>query len=419
MTSPEGAEKFLKRYTVMSKIILVDDEILVLNSVKKYITNFLPELEICGLFFNGEDALHYMIEHPVDIVVTDICMPHMDGLELAREICNRFPYCITIIVSGYSEFEYARTAIKYNVSNYLLKPLDFRELQKCLSEAQALSSSRHNPSAVDIDLRQEAIELFFVDLLMGIIPSADELESKFSSLKFPFPLNASEGNLLKISVCTQDMDPYWDHHMDRLEVSLKNILRLSLPGIPFYFVRRSDLDFYYIMIDHNLPSEQTITKLEHTTKELLHLKCTIAVHQHFTTLNDFLSDRQPQAPKAKKAFTDDTVIQKAIDYIESHYAENLTREMVADAVFLSPSYFSFQFKKKTGISFFDYLTNIRMQKAIELLKTKMKISDIAVKVGYNSRNRFLINFRQYTDYAPTEYRKKILCMEDSNETENS
>lgn len=402
----------------MSKIILVDDEALFLNSVRKYITSFLPELEICGQFYNGEDALHYMMEHFVDIVITDICMPHMDGLQLAREICNRFPHCITIIVSGYSEFEYARTALKYNVLNYLLKPLDYRELQKCLSQAMALSSSRQKLPSIGMDLHQETIELFFVDLLMGIISSAEELESKFSSLQFPFPLNASQGNLLKISIHPQDMDFHWDYGIDKLEISLKNMLQLTFYGTPFYFVRKSGLDFYYIMIGSNSPEEQAIVKLEQATEELLHLKCVVTLHQHFATFYDFLSDKQPQTPKIKRAFTDDTIILKAIDYIESHYAEDLSREMVADAVFLSPSYFSFQFKKKTGISFLDYLTNVRMQKAVELLKTRMKINDIAAAVGYQSRNRFFINFRQYTGYAPTEYRKKILCMEDINETEN-
>jgi len=63
----------------------------------------------------------------------------------------------------------------------------------------------------------------------------------------------------------------------------------------------------------------------------------------------------------------------------------------------------------------DYLTTVRMQKSIELLNTNMRINDIAEKVGYQNRNRFIINFRQYTGYTPTEYRKIILSMEDSSD----
>ena len=64
------------------------------------------------------------------------------------------------------------------------------------------------------------------------------------------------------------------------------------------------------------------------------------------------------------------------------------------------------------MSFLSYLTTVRMKKAIELLGTRMKINDIAKAVGYQSRNRFFINFRQYTSYSPTEYRRYILKMGD-------
>ena len=62
------------------------------------------------------------------------------------------------------------------------------------------------------------------------------------------------------------------------------------------------------------------------------------------------------------------------------------------------------------MSFLNYLTTVRMKKAIELLGTRMKVNDIARAVGYQSRNRFFINFRQYTSYSPTEYRRLILKM---------
>ena len=68
------------------------------------------------------------------------------------------------------------------------------------------------------------------------------------------------------------------------------------------------------------------------------------------------------------------------------------------------------FKLITSVSYKDYLTEIRMQKAIELLKTNARISDIAQKVGYNNPNRFNVNFRHYTSYTPSEYRTYVLKM---------
>lgn len=400
----------------MTKLILVDDEQLILDSVSKYISNFLPEFEICGRFYAGEDALQYLLENPVDIVVTDICMPNMDGLELAREISNRLPHCVTIIVSGYNEFEYARTAIKYNVLNYLLKPLDFKELQKCLLEAETISHTRTAAQLPKTDLSEEAIEVFFVDLLIGLISSETELQQKFSALNLPFALSNSEGTLIKISLTKDNISSEWYYGIDQLEISLRNMLRLTIQDTPVYFVRRSDLDFYYIIFKHDMTANLIFDQLVNTANELLNLQCSISQYQHFDTLKEFVQNKPHRTivQGHTKTSTDDTVIQKAIDYIELNYAKELTREMVADIVFLSPSYFSYQFKNKTGISFFDYLTNVRMQKAIELLNTKMKVNDIALKVGYQSKNRFFINFRQYTTYTPTEYRKKMLCVGDTS-----
>lgn len=405
----------------MRKIILADDEKLILDSISKYISAFLPDFEICGQFYDGEDALQFILEHPVDIVVTDICMPNMDGLELAREICNRMPHCITIIISGYSEFEYARTAIKYNVFNYLLKPLDFKELKKCLLEADKLAADRKPPESMKPDLQYEETELFFTDLLMGIIYSDAELERRFSLLNFPFSLKNSAGNMIRFQMDPKDISAHFTYSIDQLEISLKNILLLSFPDLPVYFVRRTEASFYYIVIDGSFAEKMQSTPLNETIRELLKISCSIDVYQSFSGLKYLLHNRAPLsgAVQTCRPAADDDLIQKAISFIEQNYEKDLNREMVADTIYMSPSYFSYQFKKKTGTSFFDYLTNVRMQKAVELLGTRMKVSDIALKVGYQSRNRFFINFRQYTSYTPTEYRRKILCMGEISNEENS
>lgn len=98
----------------------------------------------------------------------------------------------------------------------------------------------------------------------------------------------------------------------------------------------------------------------------------------------------------------------AVQYIHDNYAIPLTRERVATACYLSPNYFSTQFRKEMGICFRDYLIQYRIEKSAQLLTTGMSINEIALKVGYNNRNRFIINFRQRTGVTPSEYRKKAL-----------
>ena len=105
-----------------------------------------------------------------------------------------------------------------------------------------------------------------------------------------------------------------------------------------------------------------------------------------------------------------TAIDTAIAYMKEHCDEDLTRDDMAKKVYMSDAHFSRCFKMVTQTTYKDYLTKIRMQRAIELLKTDMKIQDISQKVGYPNPNRFNINFRHYTSYTPSEYRSQVLKM---------
>lgn len=395
----------------MTKLILVDDEKMILNSLSRYICTQLPDFEICGCFFDGTEALDYLLEHPVDIVLTDICMPQMDGIELAREISIRLPHCVVIILSGYSEFEYARNAIKYNVFNYMLKPIDYRELKNVFEKARGLAATRRNVPAVS-DFSEEETELFFIDLFFGSIFSGKELKERFEALHFPFSLEDSKGYLVKLSLNKSSLSVSMHYEIDRLVFSLKNVLYFSLPDTLFYFVRKASFDYYYIAVTSQLPEKQNHLQIEQNIKEHLSLDCTVDLYHHFDSFKEFIQKKKViTANTDSNVENNDTAIQKALDYINHNYAFDLSRETVASSVYLSPSHFSYLFKQKTGTSFMDYLTTVRMQKSIELLNTNMRINDIAAKVGYQNRNRFIINFRQYTGYTPTEYRKTILSME--------
>ena len=77
---------------------------------------------------NGRQAAEFIQENPVDIVLTDILMPYMDGMELSHFLHDNYPDIVIVIFSGFGEFEYAKKAIQYNVSEYLLKPVTAMEL---------------------------------------------------------------------------------------------------------------------------------------------------------------------------------------------------------------------------------------------------------------------------------------------------
>lgn len=120
----------MKNYQI--KVLVVEDENLLLKNMKKKITAVSPDFEIIGEAYNGREALEIIQNTPPDIVFTDIKMPIMDGLELSRILYEEYPDISTVIVSGYDDFEYARTVLTYRVQDYLLKPLQPDQLKRIL-----------------------------------------------------------------------------------------------------------------------------------------------------------------------------------------------------------------------------------------------------------------------------------------------
>ena len=100
----------------MYRILLVDDEILVRDAIKENIDWEGLGCELTGICENGQQAAEFVKQHPVDIVLTDILMPYMDGMELSHFLHDNYPDVVIVIFSGFGEFEYAKKAIQYNVS---------------------------------------------------------------------------------------------------------------------------------------------------------------------------------------------------------------------------------------------------------------------------------------------------------------
>lgn len=119
----------------MRKVMIAEDEELILQGLKNILDWEALDLQLVHLAKNGVEALRMWKEEPVDIIITDIDMPEMGGLELLEKIRRMDERVRFIILTGYDEFEYARTAIRLEVENYLLKPIDEEELASQLLKA--------------------------------------------------------------------------------------------------------------------------------------------------------------------------------------------------------------------------------------------------------------------------------------------
>ena len=118
----------------MKKVMIVEDEELILQGIRNIVDWEELGLQVVHMAHDGIEALEMWEKEPVQIVVTDISMPEMDGLTLLKKIRQMEEQVRFIILTGYDEFAYAREAVRLDVENYILKPIDEEELKRQLQE---------------------------------------------------------------------------------------------------------------------------------------------------------------------------------------------------------------------------------------------------------------------------------------------
>jgi two-component system response regulator YesN len=121
----------------MYKVIIVDDEAVVRSGLKNTINWNEHGFDLIGDYANGREAWEAVEQIKPDLIISDISMPFMDGLELAGLVFNHFPYIKMIILTGFDEFEYAQQAIRLKVSDFILKPITAQEIRKLLDRVRA------------------------------------------------------------------------------------------------------------------------------------------------------------------------------------------------------------------------------------------------------------------------------------------
>lgn len=168
----------------MLKVIIIDDEPLIRNGLQKMLRWHDLQMEIAGTFANGALALEYVKEHPVDLAVTDIKMPVMTGITFMTECLKLGRNMKFIVLSGFSDFEYVKTAARIGIENYLLKPVDIREMTQTLLQVKSkIESERQHRILLD-----EGIRIFRNNLLYRMITgmiSQEELEERREYIDAP------------------------------------------------------------------------------------------------------------------------------------------------------------------------------------------------------------------------------------------
>lgn len=135
--------------TTEIRIVVAEDEHLIRSNLVNKIEKLDPVLKVVHTAADGRDALAYIEQSPVDLLVTDIRMPIMDGLELIKAVHLQHPHVRKILTTGYADFEYARQAVRYGASDYLLKPIKAAELKQALVKARTSIESSNRRIKAD------------------------------------------------------------------------------------------------------------------------------------------------------------------------------------------------------------------------------------------------------------------------------
>ena len=211
-------------------VLVVEDEKLIARDISRSITRVNSNFEVVSVASNGKSALEIIEELLPNVVFTDIRMPVMDGLELAKAISEKYDFIMCVILSGYNDFEYAKQAIHFNVIDYLLKPVNDKELSTVLDKIEKSlfafqndmyienSLSPHKPDEI-AEMVQEYIHNHYMSTL-----DLGEIADKFGF---------SISYLSKIFVKTIGKSPskYIRDHRIRIAKQLLRNPGLSIAGI--------------------------------------------------------------------------------------------------------------------------------------------------------------------------------------------
>lgn len=158
------------------KVAIVEDEIRIREGIEKLLMKLDQNYEIVVTAENGMDGLELIREKKPDIVITDIRMPGMDGLEMLERMTAEGINAKTVVLSAYSDFEYARTAMKFGVTEYLLKPTSLTDFAQAMAHAaeQVMQDKSRKPAGIG------SIDQIFRDLLAGRMEITPELEGYLS-----------------------------------------------------------------------------------------------------------------------------------------------------------------------------------------------------------------------------------------------
>ncbi|WP_270170207.1 response regulator [Paenibacillus sp. SYP-B4298] len=411
----------------MLKALVVDDEYLVRAGLCQTVDWEEYGIQIVGEACNGKEGLEMALRLRPEIIVTDIRMPHMNGLELLRHLQEQQLDCVTIVLSGYDEFQYAQEAMRLGASHYLLKPVNIDELIETLQRvAQSFERLREERIAFD-RLKRETPALsshFWLKLLFGEGLSRADIAEKLALLGMEIAAETT----LTIGVVSIDSAAE-SIAAGQPPGHMEHCLEEALQPLAYTYTKivRSSSSEWTVIAANSHPGADAVARFHeagHAMVQALRAQqLPVAVgyataasiyadlHAVFLTAREAAEAarlrQQPvqygaedQLPGIRKE------VHNALSYIRVHYARNITVDLVAESVHISPTHLMHLFRKELNKTFYECLTEFRIEEAKRLLRhSSYRVYEVGSQVGFGDAKYFSQIFKKMTGLSPSDYAK--------------
>ena len=424
----------------MYKVLLVDDEYMITEGLKRLIPFDKWDMEVVATANHADDALDYVREHPVDIVISDVNMPDKTGLEMIQEMKDLLPDAYYILLSGYQEFDYVKKAMNLSVVDYLVKPVDKVELGHLLEKiVTQLREKVQEPEILSQQLDEEAFKTHLTQKENWWIGLSKEKQGDFV---IPYYVLGQDWQIV---LADQEFEgllvmPFEAPYQINFEKWKRDVEKTLFYGSVNLDQSESLFSYYEpiyrVIIQGNLQQiidELTLLEkivLENTprvsiTKQLFtqfvmdvfhlfeHLKADdmtdIVKNIHaITTFEDLVAYTKETLTSFFGQYRMNENVVSVLEVIGRDYQKELSLKDISKDLFINPVYLGQLIKKETNSTFAELLNKQRIKAAQQLLlSTNDSIEDICYTVGYSNVGYFYKVFRKLCGKSPKAYRKQI------------
>ena len=398
-------------------MLLVEDESFERTSLATCVDWGLIGVEIIGEAANGSQGLAKVLEHKPDIVLTDVKMPVLDGIEMSRRIRNVTPDVKILFLSSYDDFEYAKQAIDLNISAYLMKPVNEMELLRVVKrvadginekmlEQRLLSKEQDNLSR-SLSLARQALISCALSGMRIFKPDTRNLGLDWlldPDQRFLLVLCGYEPGTLhpidaKLGYLSQQVSKICTYSAS---VCVSEGQTVVLCGIGQENAPQAAQRVGAVLREV-FETEGVDVRVAMSTGDNVAAMYTALLKKDVSALHAAHANKKVQ----NKAQNKEQIVREIKRIISERYAQPLTLESIARELHFTPNYVSTLFKSVTKTSVNHYLLRVRLERSKQMLvdKEQLPLGTIAEACGFGSSTYFHTTFKRSTGMTPNEYRQ--------------